>query len=78
MINKIQIKDTLINSKTCVMKWSANRESFPGKLQVNTKLSSNSLELIKKYQSIDVFQLYETWRGMNVIWYFTISSSLSI
>ena len=46
----------------------------------NTKLSSNSLkEIHKKYQSIKVFQLYDTSeKWQNVIRYFAFSSSLSI
>ena len=40
------------------------RESLPGKLQANTTLSSNSLKITQKYQSIEVVQLYETWGKM--------------
>ena len=36
------------------------RKSLPGKLQENTKLSSNSFTITPKYQSIEVVQLYET------------------
>ena len=36
------------------------RESLPGKRQANTKLSSNFLKIIQKYQSIEVVQLYES------------------
>ena len=38
---------------------TVKRESVPGKLQANTKLSSHSLKINQKYQSIEVVQLYE-------------------
>ena len=36
------------------------KDSLPGKMQANTKLSSNSLKNTPKDQSIKVFQLYDT------------------
>ena len=54
-INTIQIIDILKSSNNWVMKWLVKRESLPGKLPAN----ANSFK-IQKYQSIEVFQLYET------------------
>ena len=55
------------------------KDSLPGKMQANTKLSSNSLKNTQKDQSIKVFQLYDTsGKWQNVICYFAFCSSLSI
>ena len=59
-INTIQIIDILNSSNNWVMKWLVKRESVPGKLPANAK----SLKIIQKYQSIEVFQLYETKEKM--------------
>ena len=49
------------------------RESLPaGKLQANTKFSSNSLKIILKYQSIEVVQLYETEGGNGKMLFITL------
>ena len=53
------------------------KESLPRELQETTKLSSNSLKIIQKYQSIKLFsyiQHMDKW--LNVIRYFAISNSL--
>ena len=55
------------------------KDRLSAKLQANTKLSSNSLEITQKYQSIKVFQLYGIpGKWQNVIRYFAFFSSLSI
>ena len=55
------------------------KDRLPGKLQANTKLSSNSLKITPKYQSIKIFQLNDTsGKWQNVIRYFAFSSALSI
>ena len=55
------------------------KDRLPGKMQAKTKLSPTSLKNTLKYQSIKVFQLYDTsGKWQNVICYFAFSSSLSI
>ena len=55
------------------------KDRLPGKLKANTKLSSNVLKMIQKYQTIKVLQLYDTsGKWQNVICYFAFSISLSI
>ena len=55
------------------------KDRLPGKLQANTNLSSNSLKITQKYQSIKVFQQYDiSGKWQNAIRYFAFSSSLSI
>ena len=49
---KEELTDILNTSRDWVNKWSVKRESSLGKLQAHTKLSSNSLKIIQKYQSI--------------------------
>ena len=55
-----------------MVKWLVNRESLPGKLQANTKLSSDSLKIIQKYQSKEVVQLYEAWEKMAECYFRTL------
>ena len=58
----MQIIDILNRSKNLMIKWSGHieMESLPAKLQRNTNISSNSLKITQKYQSIEVVQLKET------------------
>ena len=55
------------------------KDRLPGKLQANTKLCSNSLKITKTFQSIKVFQLYDTSENwQHFIRFFAFSSSSSI